>query len=171
MNVESRRSGVTELLSSMREREAEREERMQRAEAIAAVADAIFDDHPEVKRQRERVALMERRLELTQSQSLNRRITESIAAMRAELAQRSGEIVGAAVDDLEDDPLTFRRAFAVQEEVRRLSCGIAAAEAVLSSLKGAGLSTPHEDNLGGARRELHLLLQGLRREHLGFKDE
>ncbi|MDG3066055.1 hypothetical protein ACFQ4M_17020 [Thauera mechernichensis] len=165
----SSNNGVANLLSNIREREAAKAEQMKIAAQIAAVPDSQFDDHPEVKRHRERVALLERRSELTEDPSQRRRLAEAIAAMRLELVERSADVTNAAIDDLADDPITFRRAFAATEEARRLTCVITAAEAALGDLnrKFNGRS-PQLDQLRAARSELDRLLRRLKREHLGI---
>ncbi len=162
-------NGVANLLSSIREREAAKAERVKIAAQIAAVPDSLFEDHPEVKRHRERVALLERRFELTEDPNQRRRLKEAIAAMRLELEQRSTDVTNATIDDLADNPLTFKRAFAASEEVRRLSCTIDAAESALAALhlKFNGQSG-QLDELRAARSELHCLLHGLKRAHLGM---
>ena len=171
MSNESK-NGVANLLSSIREREATKAEQLKIAAQIAAVPDSQFDDHPEVKHQREHVALLERRFELTEDPNQHRRLTEAIAAMRLELQQRSAYMTNAVIDDLADNPLTFKRAFAASEEVRRLSCTIVAAESALAALNQKRNGRSNQlDEMRTARSELHSLLHRLKREHLGMSGE
>ena len=166
------KNGVASLLSSIREREAAKAEQMKIAEQIAAVPDSLFGDHPEVKRHRERVSILERRFELTEDPNQRRRLTEAIAAMRLEMAQSSEDVTNAAIDDLADDPITFRRAFAATEEVRRLTCAITADEAALADLSRRFNGQSQQlDQLRAARSDLDRLLRRLKREHLGMSGE
>ncbi|TMW70213.1 hypothetical protein FG147_11480 [Thauera sp. UPWRP] len=165
-------NGIANVLSGIREREAAKAEQMKIASQIAAVPESTFADHPEVKRQRERVALLERRFELTEDPNQRRRLSEAIAAMRRELVERSADVTNAAIDDLADDPITFRRAFAATEEVRRLTCTIAAAEVALADLnRRFNGQSQQPDQLRAARNELARLLHRLKREHLGMSGE
>lgn len=153
-------NGVASMLSGIREREAAKAEQMKIASQIAAVPESTFADHPEVKRHRERVALLERRL------------AEAIAALRLEMVERSADVTNAAIDDLADAPITFRRAFAAAEEVRRLTCAITAAEAALAALNRKLNGQSNQlDELRAARSELDRLLHRLKREHLGMSGE
>lgn len=165
-------NGVASMLSGIREREAAKAEQMKIASQIAAVPESTFADHPEVKRHRERVALLERRFELTEDPCQRRRLAEAIAALRLEMVERSADVTNAAIDDLADDPITFRRAFAATEEVRRLTCTIAAAEAALAALNRKLNGQSNQlDELRAARSELDRLLHRLKREHLGMSGE
>ena len=165
-------NGVASLLSSIREREDAKAEQMKIASQIAAVPESTFADHPEVKRHRERVALLERRFELTEDPCQRRRLAEAIAAMRLKLVERSADVTSAAIDDLADDPITFRRAFAATEEVRRLTCAITAAEAALADLNRKFNGRSQQlDQFRAARSELDRLLHRLKREHLGMSGE
>lgn len=109
-------NGIGNRMRSIREREDAKAEQMKIASQIAAVPESTFADHPEVKRQRELVALLERRFQLTEEPNQRRRLSEAIAAMRLEIVERSADVTNAAIDDLADDPITFRRAFAATEE-------------------------------------------------------
>lgn len=165
-------NGIGNLMRSIREREDAKAEQMKIASQIAAVPESTFADHPEVKRQRERVSLLERRFELTEDPNQRRRLSEAIAAMRLEMVERSADVANAAIDDLADDPITFRRAFAATEEVRRLTCAITAAEAALADLNRKFNGRSQQlDQLRAARSELDRLLHRLKREHLGMSGE
>ena len=165
-------NGIGNLMRSIREREDAKAEQMKIASQIAAVPESTFADHPEVKHQRERVALLERRFELTEDPNQRRRLTEAIAAMRLELRQRSADITNAAIDDLADNPLTFNRAFDASEEVRRLACTIDAAESALAALNQKRNGRSNQlDEMRTARSELDHLLHRLQREHLGMSGE
>lgn len=165
-------NGIGNLMRSIREREDAKAEQMKIASQIAAVPESTFADHPEVKHQRERVALLERRFELTEDPNQRRRLTEAIAAMRLELRQRSADMTNAAIDDLADNPLTFNRAFDASEEVRRLACTIDAAESALAALNQKRNGRSNQlDEMRTARSELDHLLHRLQREHLGMSGE
>ena len=165
-------NGIGNLMRSIREREDARAEKVKIAGQIAAVPESTFADHPEVKRQRERVALLERRLERTEDPNQRRRLSEAIAVMRLEMVERSADVTNAAIDDLADDPITFRRAFAATEEVRRLTCTIAAAEVALADLNRRFNGQSQQlGQLRAARSELDRLLHRLKREHLGMSGE
>lgn len=152
-------NGIGNLMRSIREREDAKAEQMKIASQIAAVPESTFADHPEVKRQRELVALLERRFQLTEEPNQRRRLSEAIAAMRLEIVERSADVTNAAIDDLADDPITFRRAFA-------------AAEGALADLNRKFNGRSQQlDQLRAARSELDRLLHRLKREHLGMSGE
>ena len=69
------------------------------------------------------------------------------------------DVTNAAIDDLADDPITFRRAFA-------------AAEGALADLNRKFNGRSQQlDQLRAARSELDRLLHRLKREHLGMSGE
>lgn len=164
-------SGVADLMKRSHEAEQARASRLAFFERIAQVPDALFDEHPEVVRLRERAEIFERRFRLTENPDQRRRIAASIARMQNEIVEAESQIGNTAIDDLADEPLTFDRSFAIAERVRKLQHAIKAAEKALEvlNLRFNGQSA-QLDEMNAARNDVSNFVRQLKVEHLGCDD-
>jgi bacterioferritin (cytochrome b1) len=155
------------ITQAAQERNAAHAARQERERQIAAVPDALFDDHPEVQRLRALVAERERRVAQMGPQHRTR-IVNRIAQLEAEIDLKERELENAALDDVFDEAMSFERSFAVSEDIRRLKAAIHAAELAHDVLSWQinGSSARQQDELRAAREELFTLLKSLKLQHL-----